>query len=112
LSQDHLNRIPNSYLEPLITTNPSAAKITGANTSDKTSLHDIPPPSPCSTCSTTTPQDLFYLEATESTSSATSSSSDWDPLSDIDNSDLGEFLLDALDGFDPALAVDSAYLCN
>jgi hypothetical protein len=80
-------------------------KTSDADTSPTTPLHEVPPPSTASTCSdeTDTPPDV-------------TPSSDYgacDNRSDFDESELGEFLLGALEDFDTAMAgMDaSAELC-
>jgi hypothetical protein len=71
-------------------------KTSDADTSPLTPLHDVPPPSTASTCSDET--DIFPHDT------SSSDSGDCDDRSDFDESELGEFLLDAFEGFDAAIA--------
>lgn len=75
-------------------------KTTGADTTSSTFDMDGPPPSsPRSTCSDASASSS---ESNPSVSYAVSLASS-DQASDIDESELGEFLLDALEGYDPML---------
>jgi hypothetical protein len=75
-------------------------KTSDADTSYLTPLHEVPPPSTASTCS----------NETDTPSHATSSShyGDCDNRSDFDESELGEFLLDAFEDFDTTMAAMDA----
>ena len=73
-----------------------------------TSLDGVSPPSPCSTYS----DRASSSESQQPTYAISSTSSDSDNSSDIDESELGEFLLDAFEEYDPELTVDDLVTCN
>jgi hypothetical protein len=69
-------------------------KISGAGISLDPS-HMIPPPSTCSDCSATYPSEASVVSSENSTKYT-----DSDTRSDIDESELGEFLMDTFEGLD------------
>jgi hypothetical protein len=82
-------------------------KTSDADTSPLTPLHEVPRPSTASTCSNETDTPPY---ATSSSATSSSDYGDCDNRPDFDESELGEFLLDAFDGFD--MAASSAELCT
>ena len=85
---------------PINNTNLPAAKISGAETLFETS-HEVTDPAICSDYSI--PETSGY--ATPEAPSDASASTESGYRSDVDESELGEFLLDTFEVFDPALPV-------
>jgi hypothetical protein len=77
-------------------------KITDASTSTTSSVQCTPPDD--SVCSSTPSQDSDCLESA-------SSGADDDSNSDLDEMELGDFLRDAFEGFDPVEA-DPCDICT
>jgi hypothetical protein len=77
-------------------------KTSDADTSPTTPLHGASFPSTASTCSNETDTPLYVTSSSDSGAC--------DNRSDFDESELGEFLLDAFEDFDTAMDA-SAELC-
>jgi hypothetical protein len=77
-----------------------AVKISGAGTSQDTS-HFVPPPSAYSSCSATDSSQASGIVSEISCENTIS-----DTLSDIDESELGEFLMDTFEGIDASESTD------